>query len=113
MDVEMRTPAGFDCKYFYGDYFRGRSVEECRLLQGPGQKWTADLCKTCPAPGIARANACEFLQLRATIARPLSAAFTRRVQITANCEKSKRDVSEPQIGCGECHPIPPIFEVKK
>ena len=108
----MRTPSGVDCKYFYGDYFRGRSVEECRLLQAAGQKWTPDLCKTCPAPPIARANACEFLQLHATVSRLLSAAFMRRVQITAYCEKSRKSVKEPQIGCGECHPIPPIFEVK-
>ncbi len=108
----MRTPAGFECKYFYGDYFRGRSVEECRLLQTTGQHWESGLCKTCPASGIARANACESLQLRARVTRPFSAAFMRRVEVSAYCEKSKCDVKEPQIGCGECHPVPPIFEVK-
>jgi hypothetical protein len=109
----MKTPAGFECKYFYGDYFRGRSVEECRLLQVSGQKWTPDLCRTCPVPGVIRANACEFLKLRATVARPLSAAFSRRVQISAYCEKSHRDVKEPHIGCGECHPVPSVFDFKK
>ena len=109
----MRTPAGFECKYFYGDYFRGRSVEECRLLQASGEKWSADLCKTCPAPAIARANACEFLQLRAKVTRPFSAGFMRRVEVSAFCEKSKKAVKEPHIGCGECHPLPNIFEVKK
>jgi hypothetical protein len=109
----MRTPAGFDCKYFYGDYYRGRSVEECRLLLSSGQKWSADLCKTCPVPGITRANACEFLQLRGKIIRPLSAGFMRRVEVLASCEKSNKNVNEPQIGCGECHPIPSIFESKK
>jgi hypothetical protein len=109
----MRTPAGIECKYFYGDYFRGRSLEECRLLQAAGQKWTPALCKTCPVPGVARANACEFLQLRATIGRPLSAAFMPRVQVSAYCEKTKRNVKEPHVGCGECHPLPPIFDVKK
>lgn len=109
----MRTPTGFECKYFYGDYFRGRSVEECRLLQSSGQKWTPDLCRTCPVPGIARANACEFQKLQATVTRPLSAAFARRVQVSAYCEKSRRAVKEPQIGCGECHPVPSIFDVKK
>jgi hypothetical protein len=109
----MRTPAGFECKYFYGDYFRGRSVEECRLLQASGQKWSADLCKTCSAPGIARANACENLVLRGSIKRPFSAAFMRRVEISAYCEKSNVDVREPHIGCGNCHPISDLFEVKK
>ena len=109
----MKTPAGFECKYFYGDYYRGRSLEECRLVQASRQKWTADLCKTCPAPGIARANACEFLQLRAKVTRPFSAGFMRRVEISAFCEKSKQNVKEPQVGCGLCHPLPPIFDVKK
>ncbi len=109
----MRTPAGIDCKYFYGDYYRGRSVEECRLLDASNQKWNPQLCKSCPVPGIARANSCEYIQLRATVTRPLSAFFMTRVQVFAYCEKSKRDVLEPQIGCGECHPIPPVFEVEK
>jgi hypothetical protein len=106
----MRTPSGIECKYFYGDYFRGRSVEECRLLKASGENWTPDLCKTCPAPGISRANACEFLRLRGTVGRPLSAAFQRRVQLVTFCEKTNLDVKEPHIGCGECHPLPPIFE---
>lgn len=109
----MKTPAGNECPYFYGDYFRGRSLEECRLLTNTGEKWTADLCKTCPVSGIARANACENLTLRASVGRPLSAVFQRRVQVTAYCQKTNRAVAEPHIGCGECHPIPPIFDIKK
>jgi hypothetical protein len=109
----MKTPAGIECKYFYGDYFRGRNVEECRLLKAAGESWSPELCKTCPVPGIARANACDFLQLRATVGRPISAVFMRRVQITAYCDKTRRDVKEPHVGCGECHPLPPIFDLKK
>ena len=30
----MRTPAGKECRYFYGNYHRGRGIEECRLLHG-------------------------------------------------------------------------------
>ena len=106
----MRTPSGIECKYFYGDYFRGRSVEECRLLKASGENWTSDLCKTCPVPAVSRANACEFLRLRGSVGRPLSAAFRRRVQVVAFCEKTNQNVNEPHIGCGECHPLPPIFE---
>lgn len=109
----MRTPAGKECKYFYGDYYRGRNLEECRLLKAAGQRWTADLCKTCPVPAVMLANACEYLQLRGSVARPLTAAFQRRVQITAFCEKTRRDVAEPQIGCGECHALPFNFEIKE
>jgi hypothetical protein len=111
----MKTPAGSECKYFYGDYFRGRDHEECRLLDDaatPPQQWTPDLCRTCPVPGITRANACENLDLTATVGRPLDALFRRRVLLKATCRKNGREVREPHIGCGECHPLPPIFNVK-
>jgi hypothetical protein len=56
----MKTPAGKECKFFFGDYYRGRNREECRLLQAAGERWTRDLCRTCPVPGVLQANACEF-----------------------------------------------------
>jgi len=108
----MKTPAGKECPWFYGDYYRGRNVEECRLLRASNQRWTRDLCMTCPVPAIARANSCEYMKLRATVTRPISAVFQRRVQVTAYCEKTKRAVAEPQIGCGECHALPFKIEVK-
>jgi hypothetical protein len=108
----MRTPAGMECPYFYGDYFRGRNVEECRLLKAAGERWTRDLCKTCPVPGIARANSCEYLKLSATVARPVDALFQRRVRVSAYCEKTKRNVTEPHVGCGECHVLPFKVEIK-
>lgn len=108
----MKTPAGFECRYFYGDYFRGRNVEECQLLKLTNQTWTADLCKSCPVPGILRANACDHMQLRAEVSRPVSAAFQKRVQVTAYCNKTARSVKEPHIGCGECHPLPPNIKLK-
>ena len=108
----MKTPAGIECPYFYGDYYRGRNTEECRLLKANGQHWTRDLCKTCPVPGISRANACEFLRLIPTVNRPISALFQRRVQISAYCEKTKRNVAEPHIGCGECHTLPFKIDLK-
>lgn len=108
----MRTPAGTECSYFHGDYFRGRQIEGCELLRVSGERWTRDLCSTCPMPGIQRANACEFLRFRGSVARPLSAALRRRVHITAHCEKTSRAVAEPEIGCGECHVLPAEFIVK-
>ena len=107
----MKTPAGKECKYFYGDYFRGRNIEECRLLKAAQERWIPDLCRTCPVPEILQANACEFLQLRGRVVRPIGAALQRRVQVSAYCEKVERSVTEPMIGCGECHPLPPEFIV--
>lgn len=109
----MRTPAGKECSYFYGDYYRGRNLEECRLLETSGERWSSGLCETCPVPEIQLANACEFLKFDGTVVRPISAFFQRRVQITAHCIKTKRKVDEPHIGCGECHSLPFSFEVKE
>ncbi len=106
----MKTPAGTECKYFYGDYYRGRTQEDCRLL---GPAWSRDLCKTCPVPGIDRANACEFMRLKGEVVRPIAAGFQRRVKVSTFCERSGRSGFDPHIGCGECHPIPSAFEVKK
>jgi hypothetical protein len=109
----MRTPSGKECSFFYGDYYRGRNAEECRLLKAAGQHWSAELCGTCPVPAIQQANACEFVRLRGSVERPVGALFQRRVQVTAFCEKVRRPVAEPEIGCGECHPLPPGFFVQK
>jgi hypothetical protein len=105
----MKTPAGTECKYFYGDYYRGRDHEECRLL---GTSWSRDLCRTCPVPAIIRANACEYIRLRPEVKRPLAAGFKRRVRVATYCEKTERSGFDPYTGCGECHPIPSVFEVK-
>jgi hypothetical protein len=102
----MRTPSGIECPYFYGDYFRGKKEEECRLigrLPPPGN-WTPNMCLTCPVPSIRRANACEFMELRPVITKK-GLSSKRRVRITAFCSKCQCVVAEPHIGCGECHPI--------
>ena len=106
----MKTPAGSECKYFYGDYYRGRNHEECRLV-GVARK--PSLCRTCTVPSIDRANACDFMRLSGEVHRPIGAAFQPRVRVTVFCEKTGRSGFDPHIGCGECHLIPPIFEVKK
>jgi hypothetical protein len=101
----MRTPAGKECKYFYGNYYRGRHHEECRLIGNvprPGN-WTPDLCKTCPVPGIQLANSCPHLVLHGEVTSQFL-GFRRRVKISAYCLKSEQNVPEPEIGCGQCHP---------
>lgn len=106
----MKTPAGFECRYFFGDYYRGRKREECRLIGNvpPPHHWTADLCKTCPVPGIQRANACPHMVLDARVSRGFL-GLNRKVQISAYCNKSFQIVSEPHVGCGQCHPLPTSF----
>ena len=108
----MKTPSGTECPFFYGDYARGRNREECRLLQGAGLEWDASLCKTCPVPGIKRANACEFIRLRPRVSRSVFNLFRKQVDVAAYCEKTSQSVAEPHVGCGQCHPLPPVFQVK-
>jgi hypothetical protein len=106
----MRTPYGTECKYFYGNYYRGQSHEECRLVVDTPEaaKWDSSLCRTCLCPSILRANACPTMQLHAEI-KPRFLAFGKEMKISAYCTKSSQVVKEPQIGCGECHPLPSVF----
>jgi hypothetical protein len=109
----MKTQAGIECKFFYGNYFRGRKQEECRLIGevAPPHHWTPDLCKSCPAPGLLLANACPFIVLKAEV-RGQFFNFGRRVRVSAFCNKVNQPVPEPEIGCGQCHPLPPVFAEK-
>jgi hypothetical protein len=106
----MRTPAGTECKFFFGDYYRGRNRESCQLIGDalPPRHWTRELCKNCPVPGILRANACEYMRLTARVS-PGILRLNRHVKIQAYCRQSDRNVDEPHVGCGICHPLPIDF----
>lgn len=100
----MRTQSGIECPYFYGNYFRGRKQEECRLIgeQPPPNQWTPDLCKTCPVPAISRANACPNMILQGKVKAGFL-GLRHKVHITVTCKFSQKTVDEPEIGCGHCH----------
>jgi hypothetical protein len=102
----MRTPAGTECKFFFGDYYRGRNREVCRLIGDtpPPRHWSPELCQTCPVPGIFRANACEHMRLSGKVT-PGFVITKRRVHIKAFCNKSNQVVDKPHIGCDICHPL--------
>lgn len=106
----MKTPAGRECPFFYGDYYRGKDHEECRLIgnQSGSTKWTRDLCNTCPVPAIKLANACPNIILTPLISRSFIIG-KRQVKVTAFCTKSQQIVKEPKIGCSICHPLSEIF----
>ena len=98
----MKTPTGRECKFFYGDYYRGRNFEECRALGNPDEarNWTSELCKTCPMPGILINNACPNMVLSADMSRVL---FMRKRKISAYCVKAHGQVKDPNVGCELCH----------
>lgn len=105
----MRTPYGQECRFFFGDYFRGRNFEECRLIADPNSKqdWSTKICKSCPVPSFLQANSCQHMQLTGVIKKDFG--FIKRMNVSAYCEKSKTNVKEPHVGCGQCHPLPDIF----
>ncbi len=108
----MRTPAGKECRFFFGDYYRGRQHEECRLLgsENPPLPWKPSLCATCPVPGILADNACQYLELLPRLARPFP-FLQQHLQVMAYCTKSKERGFDPHVGCGICHSLPLEFQV--
>jgi hypothetical protein len=106
----MKTPAGKECRFFYGDYYRGRAREECRLLNSatPPLPWRADMCKTCPVPDILLDNACQHMVFEPSLQRPFP-FLKQQVSVQAYCNKTQLRGFDPHIGCGQCHPLPPEF----
>ena len=105
----MINPAGQECPLFYGDYYRGRSNEECRLLGPANLQWHPSLCTNCPMPKISASNACENMRFVPKIDR----GFLRKTQIKldVHCVKCQCNVEQPKIGCGQCHILPDVFLV--
>jgi len=55
------------------------------------------------------ANAGVFSELKATVVRPFP-FIRRQVRVRPYCTKTHREGFDAHIGCGECHPLPDIFE---
>lgn len=110
----MKTPAGKECRYFYGDYYRGRNHEECRLLSSstPPLQWKQELCFSCPVPGIIMSNACEWMILNPILTRPFP-FFKQEIRVKTYCSKTGRSGFDPHIGCGECHDLPAIYKERE
>lgn len=97
----MRTPTGSECRYYYADFHRGNSVQECRLLSQAVRSlpWRPQVCQTCPVPAILRANNCPHMTLGGRLARRW---FRERVLVEAFCTQAKTVVANPYVGCGRC-----------
>lgn len=104
----MKTPYGQECKFYYADYHRGRSLQECRLVQArpAGEPWRPELCKTCPVPGILLANACPNMVLEGRVVKRWL-GLKREIEVYAFCTLKAVEVEHPHVGCGECHKYRP------
>jgi len=111
----VRTPAGTECPYYYEDFYRGRSTQECRLIHSNtgSEPWKPKLCARCPVPAIRRANACPNMVLEARVVRRWF-GLVHRVEVYAVCVEYQVEVQDPYVGCGHCHPeANRLFEAAK
>ena len=65
----MLTPAGRECRFYYQDYHRGHSEEDCRLIRGNPRSpaWEQKDCSNCSVPDVLLANSSPDLVLEATV----------------------------------------------
>lgn len=99
----MNTPDGRECRFYYQDYFRGRAVQECRLikLNPRSPEWRASDCASCPVPDILLANGNPDLVLEAAVKKGVL-GMGRRVEVSAFCSRHLIDVPKPAAGCPKC-----------
>ena len=110
----MKTPAGTECKFYYGDFHRGRNVEVCRLIESnpDSPPWQPNLCATCPVPEILQANASETLKLNGKIVKKFF-GFKQQVEVEGWCSECFSEVPDPRRGCPNCGQThgPSIFDL--
>ncbi len=99
----MKTPAGRECKHYYEDYFRGRDVQECRLVKSNTEslRWHPKDCSKCPIPEILNANASRDMELKLTVASKWL-GFVRTMNVSALCLKHDVVIADPYVGCPKC-----------
>jgi len=91
-----------DCRYYYGNFYRGRDVEECRLIARNRENqrpWKRALCDTCPVPGILRETTCKHLALEASVERKFG--LFDRVSLYAICTEHIIELKNPKH-CPPC-----------
>ena len=101
--IDIRMSRGpVNCRYFYGDYFRGRNKEECRLVEAnPANEraWRRSLCDSCPVPALILTSNSRDLLLEAEVKRKF---LWDQVEVTfAVCSKHMLELADPKY-CPEC-----------
>ena len=101
--INVRMSHGpVNCRYFYGDYFRGRNKEECRLIEASPDNerpWRRPLCDSCPVPALLITSNSRNLLLEAQVKRKF---LREQVEVTfAICSKHMIELADPNH-CPEC-----------
>ena len=107
----MITPAGNECRFYYEDFYRGNSEQECRLIDKNPRSvsWEPKDCSNCPVPEILMANNSPDLVLEGLIKKGVL-GMGRRVEVTAFCSRHLIDVDKPEAGCPQCALEKPGFQ---
>jgi len=96
------TQQSVNCRYFHGDYFRGKNKESCRLLEAnPDNErpWRRALCNSCPVPEVVATTNSLELALEAEVKRKF---LREAVEITfAICTKHMLELANPRH-CPAC-----------
>ncbi|MCB0154481.1 MAG: hypothetical protein KDF65_06750 [Anaerolineae bacterium] len=112
----MKTPAGKECKYYYGDFHRGRNVQACRLIERnrDSQPWQPHLCQSCPVPEILRANRSGMLKLDGKVVKKFF-GFKQEIEVEGWCSECFTVVPDPKRGCPICarNHGPSIFDLEE
>ncbi len=91
-----------NCRYFHGDYHRGRNQEECRLLAAsPNNQsaWQRKLCDSCPVPALIITSNSRDLVLEAQVKRKF---LRHQVEVTfAICAQHMVELADPNF-CPQC-----------
>ncbi len=108
----MRTPAGKECRFYYQDFHRGKSTQECRLVLGNTESlpWKPSDCSRCPIPDILNANSSPNMELALTI-RPALLGLGRKMEVHATCLKHMHTIDDPYVGCPRCNEERPGLDV--
>jgi hypothetical protein len=99
----MKTPAGKECKYYYGDFHRGRSEQACRLIEGnpDSPPWYPGLCHSCPVPDILAANGSSTLKLDGKVVKKFF-GLKQQVEVEGWCSECFNVIPNPWQGCPNC-----------
>lgn len=113
----MKTPAGKTCKYYYGDFHRGRDVQACRLIEAnpDSPAWNPKLCFNCPVPDILKANSADTLKLSGRVVNKFF-GFKQQVEVEGWCSECFSEVPNPALGCPNCRQArggPSIFDLEE
>lgn len=100
----MRTPAGQECKFYHGDFHRGRNEQACRLIERSQDSlpWNPSLCQTCPVPEILLANGSDTLVLDGKVVKKFF-GFKHQVEVEGWCSECFSAVPDPKLGCPNCN----------